>query len=194
MANDARIYLALGDSLSIDDYTGAVGGGAASQFGRMLGSDWTFVDRTYDGCRMAGVPRDGRGNIITLTIGGNDLLWNRERYLRDGLSCFAREHLVLLRAIRDANQESIFVVGDVYAPAMKLSREERLGLAQANAAIRKNCGIARATLAPIHDTFQGHEADFLCFAIEPTLKGATAIAELFRRAITETRGHHSTIS
>ena len=128
-----------------------------------------FVDRTYDGCRMAGVPRNGRGDIISLTIGGNDLLWNRERYLHDGLDDFAREHLAMLKSVRYANPESIFIIGDIYAPATPLSREEHFGLAHANAAIRKNCRSARM-LSPIHDTFQGHEADFLCFSIEPTLE------------------------
>ena len=31
-------YLALGDSISIDDYTEVAGGGAASQFARLIGA------------------------------------------------------------------------------------------------------------------------------------------------------------
>jgi hypothetical protein len=41
------IYLALGDSISIDDYTGVRGGGAASQLARKLGLE--LVDLTLDG-------------------------------------------------------------------------------------------------------------------------------------------------
>lgn len=33
----SRVYLALGHSMSIDDYTGVAGGGAVSQFFRTLG-------------------------------------------------------------------------------------------------------------------------------------------------------------
>ena len=76
----AKRFLALGDSMSIDDYTGVQGGGAVNQFFRTLGKNWTLDDRTFDGCLMAEVPQNGRGDLITLTIGGNDLLCNREKY------------------------------------------------------------------------------------------------------------------
>jgi hypothetical protein len=173
--------LALGDSMSIDDYTDRIGGGAASQFARMLGNGWTFADRTCDGCRMADVPRDGRGDVVTLTIGGNDLLYYRDRYLREGLDEFAHEHLSLLTEVRSANRTALFIVGDIYAPAFPLTLAEQTGLAEANLAIRRNCEVAGAVLAPIHDTFGGHESAYLCLGIEPTLAGASAIAQLFRR-------------
>jgi hypothetical protein len=191
--NAAKTYLALGDSMSIDDYTGVKGGGAVNQFARTLGNGWSLVDETYDGCRMGGVPRGKRGDLITLTVGGNDLLWNREKYLRHGLEDFAQGHLALLQAIRKVNPEALFIVGDVYAPAMPLSREEQAGLALANAAIRRNCQCVRAILAPIHATFLGHETEYLCLAIEPTLAGATVIAGLFRQAFLESEQSFSTV-
>ena len=80
VVHGSKTYLALGDSMSIDDYTGVRGGGAVNQFFRTLGNEWSLDDRTFDGCQMVGVPRNGRGDLITLTIGGNDLLWNRETY------------------------------------------------------------------------------------------------------------------
>jgi hypothetical protein len=175
-------YLALGDSMSIDDYTGVAGGGAAGQFARSLGREWTFKDRTYDGCRMAGVPHECRGDVVSLTIGGNDLLWNREAYLREGLRNFACEHLGLLEAIRHQNPRALIIIGDIYAPAMPLSVAEQTGLAEANAVIRRNGEAIDAVLAPISETFRGHESEYLCLGIEPTLKGATAIARLFRSA------------
>jgi hypothetical protein len=46
-------YLALGDSISIDDYTGVPGGGAASQLARKLGLE--LVDLTRDGNTTQGV-------------------------------------------------------------------------------------------------------------------------------------------
>jgi lysophospholipase L1-like esterase len=71
------IYLALGDSISIDDYTGVRGGGAASQLARKLGLD--LVDLTRDGNRTEGVLADlarapAAADVVTLTAGGNDLL------------------------------------------------------------------------------------------------------------------------
>lgn len=175
-------YLALGDSMSIDDYTGVEGGGAARQFFGMLGEGWTLDDRTLDGCQMAGVPRDATGDVITLTIGGNDLLWNRERYLSDGIAEFADDHCALLKSIRRANPNSVLIVGDVYAPAAQLTDDEARGLKEANAAITDNCREVGAELAPIHDAFRGNEATHLCLQIEPTLAGARAIAELFCEA------------
>ena len=180
-----RTYLALGDSMSIDDYTGVPGGGAASQFFRSLGDDWALDDRTYDGCQMGGVPTDGRGDLITITIGGNDLLLNRDQHLADGLSSFAVEHLQLLLAIHESNPGALLIVGDIYSPHAALPAADRLGLDAANAAIHANCSEVGARLAQIHDTFRGHEATFLCLGIEPTLQGAEAIAQLFRQAFEE---------
>lgn len=178
--NTPKKYLALGDSMSIDDYTGVPGGGAVNQFHRWLGEGWTLEDLTVDGCVMSGVPRSGQGDLITLTIGGNDLLWNTEQYLREGLGEFAAEHLSLLQSLRAANPESLLIVGDIYAPDAPLSELESAALGQANAMIRANCQAVGATLAEIHATFRGREPDYLCLAIEPTHAGATAIANLFR--------------
>ncbi|RIK86930.1 MAG: hypothetical protein DCC67_02385 [Planctomycetota bacterium] len=174
-----RTYLALGDSMSIDDYTGIHGGGAVNQFYRMLGEGWRLDDRTQDGCRIPETPRDGHGELITLTIGGNDLLWNREYYLREGLESFAAAHLALLEQIRRRNPAALFIVGDIYHPARPLSPIEAAALAAANELIRRNVKLVGGRLARICDAFRGHEAACLCYEIEPTLMGATAIAKLF---------------
>ena len=51
-----KTYLALGDSMSIDFYTGQPGGGAVTQFYKRLcerpGDCWRLDDRTADGHRM----------------------------------------------------------------------------------------------------------------------------------------------
>ena len=72
-----RIYLALGDSISIDDYTGVPGGGAPSQLARKLGVE--LVNLTRDGNTTQGVLADlarapAAAGAVTLTAGGNDLL------------------------------------------------------------------------------------------------------------------------
>ena len=71
------IYLALGDSISIDDYTGVRGDGAAAQLSRKLGVE--LVDLTRDGNTTHGVLADlaaapATADVVTLTAGGNDLL------------------------------------------------------------------------------------------------------------------------
>ncbi len=143
MNEDLRTYLALGDSMSIDTYTGVPGGGAANQFFRTLAGRWRLDDRTSDGCRMPHVPTDGRGDLITLTIGGNDLLVNRETYLARGLESFAEEHLRLMEAIRRVNPRASFIVGNVYA------RERGTGRRSSNAGWMPSCHAF------------GHERDYL---------------------------------
>jgi hypothetical protein len=180
--NPMATYLALGDSMSIDDYTGVVGGGAVRQFHAALGSEWELDDRTRDGCCIGGVPLDGHGDVITLTIGGNDLLANADRWVRDGLAEFAAAHAELLDCVRAANPTAAFIVGDVYEPAAPLSSAQVERLDEANTIIRANCKRVGAVLAPIHDAFRSHEAEYLCLGIEPTLAGAKAIASLFEDA------------
>ncbi len=175
------VYLALGDSMSIDDYTGVKGGGAASQFHRGLPGSWRFVDRTYDGCMMAGVPVGDRGDVITLTIGGNDALMQKSIYLVEGIDSFVREHLSLLERIRKINPESCFIVGNIYAPQTPLPEKYMDLLRRANEAIEENTAKVGGHLADIFGVFQGNEESYLCYEIEPTLQGARAIAGLFRK-------------
>lgn len=190
----SRTYVALGDSMSIDDYTGVEGGGAVNQFFKALGEDWTLDDRTFDGCQMEGVPSDTKGDLITLTIGGNDLLWNKEKYLREGLADFAAEHRELLTEIRHQNPDAILIVGDIYAPAAPLAELESAALDKANAIIHAHCQEVGALVAGIYAAFRGHEDTYLCLAIEPTLKGATAIAQLFHDCFRIGNGSDATIT
>jgi lysophospholipase L1-like esterase len=81
-----KTYLALGDSMSISAYTGHADGGAVAQLYKRLqtrqDTAWRLIDESYDGCVMAGVPltqRPGGVDLITCTIGGNDLLLNLHR-------------------------------------------------------------------------------------------------------------------
>jgi GDSL-like Lipase/Acylhydrolase family len=77
MQHAMRTYLALGDSISIDDYTGVPGGGAPSQLARKLGVE--LADLTRDGNTTEGVLGDlarapAAADVVTLSAGGNDLL------------------------------------------------------------------------------------------------------------------------
>src|SRR3954466_16264006 len=87
-------YVALGDSISIDDYAGGPGRGGASLLARNRDddfpawrghdlADWSFLLLATDGATTHTlidhqVPRleqaDVRPSVVTLTIGGNDVL------------------------------------------------------------------------------------------------------------------------
>lgn len=88
-----QLYVALGDSMSIDAYAGGPGRGAASLLHRNLDDDfpdwaerdlrsrdYTLLDLTQDGATTADVlhdqvPRiDQRPDLVTITMGGNDLM------------------------------------------------------------------------------------------------------------------------
>src|SRR5436190_23807267 len=75
------LYVALGDSISIDEYTGVVGGGAASQLASRLGVE--LLDLTRDGNTTAGVRMDllrmpAVADLVTITAEGNDLLLDEQ--------------------------------------------------------------------------------------------------------------------
>jgi lysophospholipase L1-like esterase len=190
-------YLALGDSISIDDYTGVPGGGAASQLARKLGLD--LVDLTRDGNTTQGVLADlarapAAADIVTLTAGGNDLLSGE----------LPRAILGRLHQIAQRIQPlgARVVVNTVYDPSdgdNEVGRRE-LGLPRlATIELRRrlnavNGGIARLArergflLADLERLFHGHgvasDEPWFVQVIEPNLSGATAIAEHWYELLT----------
>jgi lysophospholipase L1-like esterase len=184
------IYLALGDSISIDDYTGVRGGGAPSQLARKLGVD--LVDLTSDGNTTQGVLADlarapAAADVVTLTAGGNDLLLGHlpRAILR-------RLHQIAQRIQPLGNR---VIVNTIYDPSdgdNDLGRRE-LGLSRlATIELRRrlnavNGGIAKLAqshgflLADLERLFHGHgvasNERWFVQVIEPNLAGATAIAE-----------------
>ena len=173
------IYLALGDSMSIDEYTGVKGGGAVSQFYRRLGPGWTLVDRTFDGCILDEVPRNLNGDLITLTVGGNDAITHLDHVRMEGVSFLVRQHLRLLVSIKRENRDCCLIVGNIYSPQTPLPQDLVGLLDQLNEGIGRNVREVGGCLADIRSAFAGKESTYLCQEIEPTLEGATAIAGLF---------------
>ncbi len=184
------VYVALGDSISIDDYTGVRGGGAASQLARKL--DVELVNLTRDGSTTAGVLADlaaapTAADVVTVTAGGNDLLGGE----------LPR---AILRRLHEIAQRiepigARVVVNTIYDPSdgdNAVGRRE-LGLSRlATVALRRrlnavNHGIATLArdrgflLADLERLFHGHgvgsEEPWFVQVIEPNLAGATAIAE-----------------
>ena len=184
------VYLALGDSISIDDYTGVHGGGAAAQLARKLGAE--LVDLTRDGNTTDGVLADlarapAAADVVTLTAGGNDLLGGDlpRAILR-------RLHEIGKRIEPLAPQ---VVINTVYDPSdgdNEVGRRE-LGLSRLAAIeLRRrlnavNSGIERLArthgflLADLERLFHGHgvasNEPWFVQVIEPNLAGATAIAK-----------------
>ena len=184
------VYVALGDSIPIDDYTGVRGGGAASQLARKL--DVELVNLTRDGSTTAGVLADlaaapTAADVVTVTAGGNDLLGGE----------LPR---AILRRLHEIAQRiepigARVVVNTIYDPSdgdNAVGRRE-LGLSRlATVALRRrlnavNHGIATLArdrgflLADLERLFHGHgvgsEEPWFVQVIEPNLAGATAIAE-----------------
>ncbi|WP_075014994.1 GDSL-type esterase/lipase family protein [Geodermatophilus obscurus] len=235
MAPEAH-YVALGDSISIDDYSGGPGRGGASllhrnrddDFAEWRGRDLLTVDpdTTFsllatDGAttrsllevqlpRLAALTR--RPTIVTVTIGGNDLLG------AFGDTSAARK--VILR-VRNAVASALpvidellapggrIVLGTVYDPSDGTGDAARLGLppwddavaviAELNASLRSVAGEHGATVAEIAERFAGHgllagdptrpearpaeRALWFCHLIEPNAWGAGGVRAAFWDAI-----------
>ena len=191
------VYLALGDSISIDDYTGVRGGGAASQLARRLGIE--LVDLTRDGNTTHGVLADlarapAAADVVTLTAGGNDLLGSEvPRAILRRLQQIAKRIQLLGARV---------VINTIYDPSdgdNALGRRE-LGLTRlATIELRRrlnavNRGIKRLAdehgllLADLERLFHGHgvasSEPWFVEVIEPNLGGASAIAEYWYELLT----------
>ena len=191
------VYLAVGDSMSIDDYTGVDGGGAASQLARKLRIE--LVDLTVDGNTTHGVLADlarapAGADVVTLTAGGNDLLGG------DLPRAILRRLHQIAQRIEPLGARVI--VNTIYDPSdgddivgrreLGLSRLAMIELRQRLNAL--NRGIAELAaehdflFADIERLFHGHgvasEDTWYVQVIEPNLAGATAIAENWYQLLT----------
>lgn len=202
-------YLALGDSISIDDYTNVAGGGAVSQFARLIGATQT-QDLTQDGRTTDGVLDSLRGvtikpDIVTLTAGGNDFLRGASQILNrwPGASWEKIAHVSLnnLRSIADRLKEfgCPVILNTVYDPTDgDDSLLVQFGLADATPARATfnalNNGIRALAqehgflLSDLETLFHGHGAvsatPWIVMQIEPNFAGAGAIARHWHRLLT----------
>jgi GDSL-like Lipase/Acylhydrolase family len=184
------VYLALGDSISIDDYTGVRGGGAASQLARKL--DLDLVDLTRDGNTTHGVLADlaaapARADVVTLTAGGNDLLGGHlpRAILRRLHEIAARIQPLGARVIVNTIYDPSDGDNDLGRRELGLSRLATIALRRRlNAVNRGTLMLARECgflVADLEQLFHGHgiasNEPWFVQVIEPNLAGATAIAE-----------------
>lgn len=188
-------YLALGDSMSIDVYTGVPGGGAAAQFARHLHAE-VVEDLTLDGCTTAGALDALRRvetapDVVTLTAGGNDLLlcagvggdWCgpavreviHENLLRIATRLLQYDAFVIVNTIYDPTDGD-----DALLPALGFAAGFRAVYDAVNADIRTLARDHGFRCADLQALFHGHgpaaAEPWLVKQIEPNLAGATAIA------------------
>jgi lysophospholipase L1-like esterase len=232
MANAPRYYAALGDSMSIDAYAGGPGRGAPALLLRNRDDDfpeWRDKDLAtrfpsfrllplaMDGAtsatvRYAQVPRlkemNVRPDVVTLTMGGNDLLQTfgspaAAHAARRALWDNGHAALADLRTL--VGSGAPILVGTIYDPSDGTGDAERLGIgswpdavawiAQFNETLRALASEHGAFVADIHGRFLGHglragqpaQADprpadrnlWYCGVIEPNAWGAGAIRAVF---------------
>lgn len=226
------VYVALGDSISIDEYAGGPGCGGGSLLFRNRDDDfpdWRGRDLLSrdPAARFAMLASDGattrtlaavqlprladlglRPTIVTLTIGGNDLLQaygdtarahDVVAHVRSSVACALEQ---VTAALAPGGQA---VVGTVYDPSDGTADAQRLGLppwpeavaviGELNHALREVAAAHGAAVADIARHFAGHglragdprrpeprpaERDlWLCRVIEPSAWGAGGVREAF---------------
>jgi len=179
-------YLAIGDSISIDYYTGVTDGGAASQLARKIAAR-PFRNLTRDGNVTTGVLADLQHvtetpQVITLTVGGNDLLMgaraddilaNIERI------CGVLDPLgatVIISTVYDPTDGDDSLSSEIGLPVELRARYNAV-----NGGIRETAARRGYLLADLEQLFHGHgiRADDTWYTriIEPNYAGATAIAD-----------------
>jgi lysophospholipase L1-like esterase len=191
-----RIYLALGDSISIDDYTGVDGGGAVAQLARKLGVE--LVDLTRDGNTTDGVLASlarapAAAEVVTLTAGGNDLLAGEapRAILRRLDQIAGRIQPLGARAVINTIYDPSDGDNDLGRHELGLSRlatiELRRRLNAVNRGIKKLADEQGFLLADLELLFHGHgvasSEPWLVQVIEPNLAGATATADYWHELL-----------
>ena len=232
----APAYVALGDSISIDDYSGGPGRGGPSLLfrnrdddfphwrGRDLASEWpgmTYRLLATDGATTrtlldVQLPRlvasRLRPTLVTLTIGGNDLLaaygdTRAARRVIEAVGTAVTGALVTLSPLLAADGR--ILVGTVYDPSDGTGDAERLGLppwpdavaviGELNDVLREVATENGAAVAEIAERFQGHgllagdpgrpearpsQPDlWFCSLIEPNAWGGGGVREAFWAAL-----------
>ncbi len=149
------MYVALGDSISIDEYAGGPGRGGASLLARNIDRDfpewagrdlahrhpaWTYHLLATDGATSGSVlnwqlPRlAGLGEaptLVTLTVGGNDVLmtYGNTAGARAAIrAVIANAERIIAAVLGGMHADGVLLVGTVYDPSDGTSDASRLGL------------------------------------------------------------------
>ena len=224
-------YLALGDSISIDDYAGGPGRGGASLLARNRDEDFPQWRGSELGLRFLPLATDGattatlldvqlprlrasgvRPSVVTLTVGGNDVLGcfgDTRAALRTVATVGTRVGTALDQVSAVLAASARVVVGTVYDPSDGIGDTTSVGLppwpgvvgvlAELNETLREVAGRHGAAVAEIHERFLGHglavgdpgqgdprPADrelWYCDVIEPNAWGASGVRASFWAAL-----------
>jgi lysophospholipase L1-like esterase len=227
------VYAALGDSISIDHYAGGEGRGGASllarnrddDFPEWRGRDLATLDpnlsyhllatnggttSTVLDSQLRRLERSAIApTVVTLTVGGNDLLaaYGDTRRAREVVSVVRTrvgQALARLRSVLRRPSDPV-IVGTVYDPSDGTGDASRAGLppwpqgvdvlAELNAELRGVAEEHGARVADVHGYFLGHglragnpaQGDprpanrnlWFCNVIEPNTWGASAVRAVF---------------
>ncbi len=228
---DTGAYVALGDSISIDDYAGGDGRGGARLLARNRDQDFPqWRGRDLGGLPWHVLATDGattatldaqlrrlerlpvRASVVTVTIGGNDVLGD----YGDTAAALLTVGVVGERVGRALDRlasltapSARVVVGTVYDPSDGTGDTAAAGLpawpevvdvlAALNSTLREVAGRHGAAVAEIHDLFLGHglsvgdpgQGDprprdrelWYCNIIEPNAWGASGVRAAFWEAL-----------
>lgn len=232
MAVKYEACVALGDSMSIDEYAGAPNLGAASllycnddeRYPEFVGRDLKttcpglrFRNAAWDGCTsgqlaywLHNLEPDPRPTVLTLTIGGNDLLgwWTSAAAdLATELAAFSARLDRILTELRHRFPQASILVGNVYDPSDgtgvlesgRAFQEGPAALRDLNQVIASVVGLNEGRLVDIHGHFLGHgvratDSGFhayhaedptvwYIYDIEPNARGSSEIRRLFWYAL-----------
>ena len=227
-------YVALGDSISIDVYAGGPGRGGASLLARNRDEDFpewrgSELGRSFhllatDGgttatlldVQLPRLVRSGvRPSVVTLTIGGNDVLgsYGDTRAALGTVAVIGSRVATALQRIGEVLAPGgRVVVGTVYDPSDGIGDTTSVGLppwpdvvavlGELNETLRAAAGEHGAVVAEIHQRFLGHglavgnpgqrdprPADrelWYCNVIEPNAWGASGVRAAFWAALGHT--------
>jgi lysophospholipase L1-like esterase len=230
------VYVALGDSISIDEYAGGPGRGGASLLARNRDDDfpaWRGRDLStvHPGLRFELLATDGgttdtlldvqlprlarldlRPDVVTLTVGGNDLLgaYGETVAARKVIETVLRRVDEAMRVLRQhAAPDARLVLGTVYDPSDGTGDTDALGLppwpdavdviGELNSGLRRVAAAHGAVVADVHAAFLGHGLRagdprdpaprpnshdlWFCSLIEPNAWGASGVRAAFWDAL-----------
>lgn len=130
-----------------------------------------------------------QAHLITLSIGGNDIIWTEHQSpgdsleMRDAMEKYEQNILQILQKIRALNPHARIFALQVYNPFPKEKKEHaklREWIQSVNESLAKAANLYEADVVPVASLFQEHEKKFVNLAhddIHPNLQGHTKIAE-----------------
>src|SRR6266498_63892 len=215
----AAVYVALGDSMSIDDYAGGVGRGAASLLFRNRDTDfpdWAGRDQATAGYTAQILARDGavstdvlerqlplidrRPALVTITMGGNDLLaaYGDSTAAQSVIDRVAATGEAILSRLRALAADCRIIVTTVYDPSDGAGEVPTAGLPawpdapglvaelnQALTALARRHGAAAGDPAQ-SDPRPANRDLWYCGVIEPNAWGAAEIRHAWWHSLADT--------